>query len=106
MTPEQRRRAGRAVAERIAAMSATPTAIARTARVSPNTLLAVIRGQRWPSDEVQARIEDALGWRSGGLTVRAVRGGVDGALDGLTDLDLATELARRLSERDRALQPD
>lgn len=86
-------------------MASTPTAIAHRARVSPNTLLALMRGDRWPSDELQERIEVALGWRPGALVVRAVRGGLDGALDALTDAQLALELARRLTERDARLQP-
>lgn len=88
--------------DQIAAMSATPSAMARAAGVSPSTLLALIHGERWPSDEVQYRIEEALGWRPGAIVVRAVRGGLDGALDALTDVEIAAELTRRLREREEA----
>lgn len=103
MTPEQRRRAGRAVAERIAAMSATPTAIAHRAGVSPKTVTALIRGETWPTDAVQERLEAAMGWRPGALVVRSVRGGIDGALDALSDVELSAELTRRLVEREKQL---
>lgn len=100
MTPEQRERAGHAVEARIADMASTPTALAHRAGVSPKTVTALIRGQRWPTEAVQGRIERALGWRPGALVVRAVRGGLDGAVDGLTDVELAAELMRRLAERE------
>lgn len=101
VTPEQRRRAGRAVAERIEAMAATPTAIARLAGISPKTVTALIRGDTWPTEAVQERLEAVMGWRPGALVVRAVRGGLDGALDALTDVELSAELTRRLVDRDK-----
>lgn len=100
VTPEQHQRAGRAIAAQIAAMASTPTAIARRAKVSPSTLLALIHGTRWPSDDVQERVETALGWRPGAIVVRAVRGGLDGALDAMTDVELSAELTRRLRDRE------
>lgn len=81
-------------------MAATPTAIARTAGVSPKTVTALIRGEHWPTDAVQERLEAAMGWRPGALVTRAVRGGLDGALDALTDVELSAELTRRLTVRD------
>lgn len=94
MTPEQRRRAGRAVAARIAEMNATPTSIARAAEVSAATVRALIKGTHWPTDHVQDQIEMALRWRRGEIHARSVGG--DGQLDGFTDLQLAQELTRRI----------
>ena len=77
MTPEQRRRAGRAVAERIREMNATISAVARAARVDPGTLWGLIGGRTWPRDAIQTRIEEALGWDLGEILVRAA---IDGPI--------------------------
>lgn len=78
-------------------MAATPTAVARSARVSPSTLLALIHGTRWPSDDVQERIESAIGWPAGELVARAA---ALGSFREVTDAQLAAELARRLCTRE------
>lgn len=101
MTPEQRQRAGRAVADRIAEMAATLTTVARAADISPKTLRAVIQGQRWTTDAVQSRLEAVLRWREGEIAARAIRGGTNGGLAALTDAELAAELLRRVNDRDR-----
>lgn len=100
MTPEQRRRAGLAVTERIESMSATPSAVARSAGISPNTLLALAHGKRWPSDEIQGRIESKLGWPGGEILRRAAGFGAK-ALCSFSDEDLLTELLRRAAKRQR-----
>lgn len=101
MTPEQRRRAGKAVDDRIGEMASNPTAVARAAHVDPKTVRSLISGEHWPSDAVQERLERVLRWRPGGLHARSVRGGTDGALDALTDSELAAELLRRIQDAER-----
>lgn len=96
MITEQRRRAGRAVASRIAEMHATLTEIARVAEVSPKTVRALIRGTHWPTDHVQASLERALRWRPGEIHARSCE---DGNLDRFSDLQLATELVQRMEAR-------
>ena len=63
ITPEQRQRAGRAVAGRIAEMRSTPAAVARAAGVDPKTVRSLINGTHWPCDETQSRVEAVLRWR-------------------------------------------
>lgn len=82
-------------------MAATPAAIARAAGLDPKTVRSLIDGEHWPSDYTQSRVEAALRWSEGEIVRRAVRGGIDGALDALTDVELATELLRRLNDRER-----
>lgn len=101
MTPEQRRRAGKAVEHRIAEMNATLTTVATAAAVSPKTIRSVINGEHWPTDAVQSGIESALRWREGELHARSVQDGTDGAIDALSDVQLAEALAARLRDRER-----
>jgi len=101
MTPEQKIRAGRAIAERIREMHATRTEIAKAAGVALTTLRAIIRGDRWPTDTVQEQIEATLRWRPGEMTVRAVRTSADLTVAMLSDAELSLELTRRLRARDR-----
>lgn len=101
MTPEQRHRAGRAVEQRIKEMHATPTAVARAAGIDPKTVRALIRGDHWPGDAIQERLERVLRWRPGALQACSVRGSMAGSMEDLTDTELADELARRLRVRAR-----
>lgn len=97
----QRRRAGRAVDNRIKAMQRTRAGVARAAGIDVKTLRSIIRGERWPSDDAQARLEAVLRWRDGEMTVQAVHSDHAGTLAALSDLDLANELTRRIRDRDR-----
>lgn len=99
VTPEQRRRAGAAVAARIAQLRATAAGTARSADIHPKTLRAIIRGDRWPTDTVQSQLERALRWHEGELAVHAVGARADGLLDAFSDAELARELARRLTDK-------
>jgi transcriptional regulator with XRE-family HTH domain len=101
MNASQKQRAGRAVAQRIAQMNATPTTVARAAGISPKTLRALMQGERWPTDAVQQQIESVLRWRNGELVMRAVQGDIDRGMDIHTDTELAAELLRRLEARER-----
>jgi len=101
MTREQKERAGRAIAERVAEMQESMTAVAHAARIAPTTLRSIVRGKRWPTDAVQAQIEAALRWRPGEMTVRAVRTHADVTVAMLTDAELSAELTRRIRARDR-----
>lgn len=101
MTPEQRQRAGRAVADRIAEMAATPSSVARAAGVHVKTVRSAIRGDHWPTDAVQSLVETVLQWPEGELAMRAVMGHAERALDAYSDLELAAELTRRIEARGR-----
>jgi predicted transcriptional regulator len=101
VTPEQRKRAGRAIAVRIEETHTTPAAIARAAGVDPKTVRSLIRGDHWPTDDVQERLEKALDWQPGQIHMCSVRDAPAGAIDNLTDAELAVELARRLTDRRR-----
>lgn len=92
MTPEQRLRAGRAVAARLAETQSTPPALARAAGVAPNTIRALIRGDRWPRPDTRERIVVALGWPRGELVRRAL----DGEVAQLSTADLLLEVLRRV----------
>ena len=80
---------------------ATLTGVAREAGVDPKTLRSLMRGEHWPSDDVQDRIERTIGWQPGQIHMCSVRDVAAGAIDGLTDAELAVELARRLTDRRR-----
>lgn len=96
---EQRRRAGRAVENRIAELGATQEAVAKAAGVSLRTLHSVIHGEHWPTNAVRSRLEPVLRWRESEITRRALGDGT-GSLAGFTDAELAKELAERLAERE------
>lgn len=87
------------MADRIREMHATPTAVARAAGIDPKTIRALIRGDHWPKDAIQERIENVLRWNPGTVHARSVRSGTDITLESLTDVELADELARRLRQR-------
>lgn len=101
MNAAQRERAGRAVAERMAELAITLTTAARAAGISTKTLRALVRGERWPTEAVQQRIEQVLRWPNGEIATRAVVGVPNGHLDRVTDAELAAELLRRIEARDR-----
>lgn len=71
MNDAQRRRAGRAVADRIREIDATVTGVARDARIAPGTLWSLIAGRTWPRDAAQSRLEAVLGWEDGEILTRA-----------------------------------
>lgn len=98
VTPEQKRRAGAAVSERIADRGLSRPDVARAAHIDPRTLTRFIAGEQWPRTEVRARIENVLGWAAGEIQRRA-RDGVE-SLSGYTERDLLVELQRRLREAD------
>lgn len=102
MNARQRQRAGQAVADRMTELAVTPTTVSRAAGISTKTLRALVRGERWPTDAVQQRVEHVLRWPSGEIATRAVLGARQGLLLGdLADVELAAELLRRLEVRDR-----
>lgn len=98
VTPEERRRAGATVKERLADRGLSRAEVARSARIDPRTLNGLISGRQWPRVEVRARIEKALDWERGEILRRA-RDGVE-SLRGYTERDLLAELHRRLRELD------
>lgn len=97
-TTVERRRAGLAVSERIADRGLSLAEAARTARVDPKTLRALVNGDRLPSAPVLRRIENALNWPAGEI-IRRSRDGVE-SLRGYSERDLLAELQWRLRQLD------
>lgn len=93
MTPEQRRRAGDAVAQRITEMRSSIPAVARKAGVDPTTVRSLVRGARWPNTSSRLRIADALEWPPGEIARRALVDVSD--LAAYTTGELLAELTRR-----------
>jgi transcriptional regulator with XRE-family HTH domain len=94
MTPEQqRRRAGRAVEDRMAELGITIPMLARKAGVDPTTVRALLRGRRWPRATTRAKIAAVLGWRLDDLIRIAVDGPV--SLEAIPTRELLKELCRR-----------
>jgi hypothetical protein len=99
VTPEERARAGRAVAQRIADLSLTFTAVTSSAGIDPKTLRGIVTGARWPTAGVRVRVERALDWPPGEIMRRA--GGShtsDSALGRFTTTELLAELLHRATE--------
>lgn len=99
-TPEEQRRAGKAVAEQIENTGRTAAEVARVAGIDVKTLRALLTGARWPRAQVRNRIEEALGWPRGEIARR----GRDGlaSLHGYSDRELLSELLARARMRDPA----
>lgn len=100
MNKEQRERAGHAVATRIKELGATRAEVAFAAGISERTLHYLISGDRWPSLTVRERLEPVLRWRAGEIMRRAVNGDQAPSLTSFSDSELASELARRLIDRE------
>jgi transcriptional regulator with XRE-family HTH domain len=96
MTPEERRRAGGAVAERMKELGLTAPRLAEKARVDPTTVRALITGTRWPRDDTRERITAALDWPPEEISRRVLAGRVP--LDDVATADLIRELCRRFDE--------
>lgn len=94
MTPEQRERAGRAVAARMHRRGLTAAALARTSSVSERTIRRLVRGERWPTADVRNSIEEALDWKRG--TILRHAGDPAPGLAAFTLSELAEELLRRI----------
>lgn len=93
MTPEQRKRAGQAVAERLDQLGMTVPQLAAAAQVHPSTIRALLHGARWPADRTRDRLTAALQWPRGEIARRAVQDSEP--LSRFTALDLLEELYRR-----------
>lgn len=98
VTPQERARAGRIVAERAELLGMTQVVLARRAGVDRKTLRALIAGNRWPTVTVRGRLEDVLEWPRGEI-LRQARDGLE-ALAVYSDYELASELARRARARE------
>jgi hypothetical protein len=85
---DYRQRAAAAVEARIAALHTSATAVARRAGVDPKTVRGLISCAHWPTAATRARIETALDWPAGEITLRAVTNH-----DGLEAYDTVTLLA-------------
>lgn len=92
MTPEEKRRAGRAVASRIAWLRTTVPAVARQAGVDPKTIRSLISGDTWPTARTRERINSALDWPRGELARRASD---ESGLATFETVQLLSELCRR-----------
>lgn len=100
MNREQRQRAGRAVEARIIELGATRAEVAVAARISARTLHAIIHGERWPTLAVREQLEPVLRWRAGEIVRKAVNGDAISSLENFSDSELASELAKRLIDRE------
>lgn len=98
VTPEERRRAGRAVAERIERLGYTVPEVANASKIDARSLRALIAGQRWPTVAIRSRVEDAIEWPRGEI-LRQARDGLE-ALAVFTDAEIAAELLLRIRRRD------
>lgn len=75
MTPEQRKRAGAAVAARIREMHWTVRKVATDAGVGEATLRRLMAGRTWPQQHTRDRIGSAIGWPPGEIARRATADG-------------------------------
>lgn len=96
MTPEERRRAGGAVAERMRELGLSVSELADKAGVDPTTVRALMAGTRWLRDDTRARIISALDWPPGEIS-RRVWAGRTVALAEAPTADLVRELCRRFA---------
>lgn len=94
MTPEERRRAGGAVAERMKELGLTAPRLAEKAGVNVSTVRALINGRRTLHDATRSAINTALDWPDEELARRVWA--VPASLRDATTQDLAAELCRRL----------
>lgn len=93
MTPEERRkRAGTAVAARIADLHTTAPAVARRAGIDARTLRNLINGKRWPRQSALDRLNEALHWPAGEIGRRAE---ARSELKHFSNRELIDELCRR-----------
>lgn len=93
MTPDERARAGGAVAERMKQLGLTTVQLAQKAGLDPGTVRSVIAGRRWPTEATREKIADALGWEVGDVARRAMSGHL--ALEQVPTAALIQELCRR-----------
>jgi transcriptional regulator with XRE-family HTH domain len=95
MTPEERRRAGGAVAERMQELGMTVQETADKAGLDPRTVRRLLAGETWPRDETRRRILAALDLPSGQLVRRIWASDVQ--LSDVPTAELAQELCKRLT---------
>lgn len=91
MTPEERARAGAAIAERMTELGLTVRTLADKADVSQPTVRYLLRGERWPYQETRAKLNDALDWPPGEIQRRALV-----SLENFTIVELLTEVLKRV----------
>lgn len=60
---------GKIVTQRRNELHMDAAELARVAGVDPKTLASLEKGERWPRDKSRSRIEDALKWTAGSLSV-------------------------------------
>jgi predicted transcriptional regulator len=100
VTPEQRRRAGLAVAARLRELNKTVPEVARHAGISPSTIRSLINGEHWPNPRTVESVHRVLGWPDDELLRRALDG--DTRLHGFRTIDLVREVCRRLEAEEDA----
>ena len=102
MTPEERKRAGRAVRERMLELGMNASDVQQLAPVDNKTLGAVIEGTRSANIKTLGKIERVLGWDPGEIERRGRAAGTTERREPLQDaseLQLLTELLRRAVAR-------
>lgn len=93
MTPDERARAGGAVAERMKELELTTVQLAQKAGLDPGTVRSVITGRHWPTEATREKIAAALGWEVGDVARHAMSGHL--SLEHLPTAALIEELCRR-----------
>lgn len=75
---QDRDRLGRYLEARLGELNLTQEGLAAAADVDPKTVYGLIKGHRWPRPSTRAKIERALGYKPGSLTL--IRDGQEPAL--------------------------
>jgi transcriptional regulator with XRE-family HTH domain len=102
-TAEQRRRASRAVRERMNDLGLTVPKLARAAGVDQSTIRALLACQRWPRAATRQAINHALGWPMGELGRRAAS---PPDLRDFSITELLAELCRRAELKEQMRQAE
>jgi transcriptional regulator with XRE-family HTH domain len=99
LMPDEQRRAGRAVADRMAELGMSVAELAEKAGVDPTTVRAFLAGRRWPHASTRAKVARALGWKLGDAARAAFQ---EQSLAHIPTRELVRELCRRLDRDDVA----
>lgn len=100
MTPEERRRAGQAVRDRMVELDMNATEVQLAAGIDNKTLGSVLDGTRRPNTKTLGKIERALQWKPGEIERRGrMQPGTD-PIEAASETRLLAELLRRAALRE------
>lgn len=94
MGPDERRRAGEAVGNRMRELGLTVSELARMTQLDQRTIRRIISGETWPREETRQRIVASLGMSPGQLARQIWSTKM--ALTEVPTEELARELCKRL----------